>query len=73
MGGVGCLGSLLHHLGHPRLRHALRGPHLLGGLLYDRLGRSRGSLHGDEGGGLVGGDVVVVLRLRRRLRMLMWL
>lgn len=47
--------------------------HLLGGLLYDRLGRSRGSLHGDEGGGLVGGDVVVVLRLRRRLRMLMWL
>lgn len=38
--------------------------HLLGGLLYNRLGRSRGSLHGDEGGGLVGGDVVVVLRLR---------
>lgn len=33
VGGVGCLGGLLHHLGHPRLRHTLRSPHL--GKIYD--------------------------------------
>lgn len=70
MGGVGCLGGLLHYLRHTRLWHTLLGCHLLGGLLYDRLGRGRGSLHGDEGGRLVGCDMVV-LGLRRLLWVLL--